>query len=259
VLAQEDSSSTLTNNSSTTSDLLDSSGETASSTPSPVTDASSTPPSISSTTSASLSSSEQTTGTLQNPVTESATSQAPASPSGGTVEVQLDCAKSYTGPLYDTPSGHLESGDFVGDSVASTSGMTAAHLIGQQSWTVCHDARGHEHEFTLTQAEYAALAVKGSPQESVMEPADEAALDSFASTATGDATIPDTTTATENGSTSVSPTIEVNPPAPSTVDQVDDASTTTISDDSTTSATTAEDNSTSTTSSSSSTSSPSDQ
>jgi hypothetical protein len=89
---------------------------------------------------------------------------------------------SYTGPLYDTPSGHFEAGYFLGTESASTTGMTAAHLIGDQAWTVCHDARGNEHEFKITAAEYDALKIRGTPQKSVMESPEDAALDSFANT-----------------------------------------------------------------------------
>jgi hypothetical protein len=100
------------------------------------------------------------------------------------VQVDLHCTKSYVGQLYDTPSGHLNSGYFIGDASASTTGMTVAHDIGQQAWTVCVDARGHEHEFKLTAQEYASLSISGMPQKSVMEPAAQAALDSFPSSTT---------------------------------------------------------------------------
>jgi hypothetical protein len=101
----------------------------------------------------------------------------------GLVEVQLQCSTSYTGPLYDTPSGHLDAGYFLGTESASTTGMTVAHQIGEQAWTVCHDARGHEHEFEITATEYDALKIRGMPQKSVMESPEDAALDSFAETA----------------------------------------------------------------------------
>src|SRR5262245_30622849 len=52
-----------------------------------------------------------------------------SAPTQDQVEVQLKCSMSYTAPLYDTPSGHLDAGYFLGDGVASTTGMTAAHLI----------------------------------------------------------------------------------------------------------------------------------
>jgi hypothetical protein len=57
--------------------------------------------------------------------------------------------------------------------------MAAASLIGEQAWTVCHDARGHEHEFKITAEQYVALGVRGMPQKSVWESPEEAALDSF--------------------------------------------------------------------------------
>jgi hypothetical protein len=37
----------------------------------------------------------------------------------GLVEVELRCAQSYTGVLYDTPSGHLDAGYFLGTESAS--------------------------------------------------------------------------------------------------------------------------------------------
>jgi hypothetical protein len=128
-----------------------------------------------STTEAPIESSSSNTDTS---VSESSGSEAAAteSSSGGEmVEVQLDCSKSYTGILYDTPSGHLDEGFFLGTESASTTGMTAAHELGMQSWTVCHDAEGNEYEFTLTPEEYAALAIRGTPQRSVMKAAGEAA------------------------------------------------------------------------------------
>lgn len=99
----------------------------------------------------------------------------------GLVEVLLHCDQSYVGPLYDTASGHIED---------TTSSTTVVNLIGEQAWTVCHDARGNVHEFKLTTGEYKALAVSGTPQKSVMEPADQAALDSFNDTATTTADAP---------------------------------------------------------------------
>jgi cytoskeletal protein RodZ len=119
-----------------------------------------------------------TSDSSQAPATTTETAQTNASTSG-LVEVQLQCSKSYVGTLYDTPSGHLDVGYFVGTESASTTGMIVAHEVGQQAWTVCHDARGHGHEFTLTAEEYAALAENGMPSKSIMEPADQAALDSF--------------------------------------------------------------------------------
>jgi hypothetical protein len=107
------------------------------------------------------------------PATE-ASSAAPLSE--GLVEVQLQCSQSYTTDLYDTPSERPDP--YVKPDVATTTD-TVAHVIGQQSYTVCHDARGHVHEFPITDQEYAALQIRGTPQKSVMEPADQAALDSF--------------------------------------------------------------------------------
>src|SRR5262245_29965683 len=101
-----------------------------------------------------------------------------ASSTSGLVEVYLLCSMSYTGPLYDTPSGHVENTITVDETTASTT-STASEVIGEQSWTVCHDARGHEHEFKITAAEYEALKIRGTPQKSVMESPEEAALDSF--------------------------------------------------------------------------------
>jgi hypothetical protein len=109
------------------------------------------------------------------------TTQTPdaANPPENLVAVQLACTSSYKAPSYDTSSGHLDAGHFVGDASASTTGMTPAHTGGWGYWTVCHDARGHEHEFTLTEQEYTALMIRGTPQRSVMESPEEAALDAF--------------------------------------------------------------------------------
>src|SRR5207245_912367 len=96
----------------------------------------------------------------------------------GLVEVQLVCSMSYTAPLYDSPSGHFEAASTV-DAMSATTTSSVANVIGEQSWTVCHDARGNEHEFRITAAEYEALKIRGTPQKSVMEPAEEAALDAF--------------------------------------------------------------------------------
>jgi hypothetical protein len=139
------------------------------------------------------------------PPADSSTSTPPTSSPGsssGLVQVQLRCSMSYTGLLYDTPSGHLDDGYFVGDASASTTGMTEAHLLGQQAWTVCHDARDNQHEFKLTAEQYAALAKEGMPDESVMEPADQAALDSFNSTT---ATTPSSGSSQGSGSSSQPP------------------------------------------------------
>jgi hypothetical protein len=95
------------------------------------------------------------------------------------VAVELACTSSYKAPLYDTLSGHLDAGYFVGEASASTTGMTPAHTTGWGYWTVCHDARGHEHEFTLSEQEYAALMIRGTPERSVMESPADAALDAF--------------------------------------------------------------------------------
>jgi len=97
------------------------------------------------------------------------------------VEVKLQCRMSYTATLYDTPSGHLDSGYFLGPEVASTTGMIAAHEIGEQSWTKCYDAQGKEYEFKLTPEEYDSFKIRGTPQKSVMLPPAEAALAAFKS------------------------------------------------------------------------------
>jgi hypothetical protein len=82
---------------------------------------------------------------------------------------------SYTGDLYDTASGLLDPGYVLASTTpsATTTAGTVAHVIGTQSWTVCHDADNHTFEFKLTPDEYSALAQPGAgmPQESVMEPA----------------------------------------------------------------------------------------
>jgi hypothetical protein len=97
------------------------------------------------------------------------------------VAVELACSTSYKAPLYDTPSGHLDQGYFVGDVSAWTTGMMSTHTMGWGYWTICHDARGNEHEFALTKQEYEALMIRGTPQRSVMESPADAALDAFPS------------------------------------------------------------------------------
>jgi hypothetical protein len=117
------------------------------------------------------------TSTPENPTldTTAAPTQAAAETSG-LVEVQLQCSQSYTTDVYDTPSGRPDP--YVKPDTATTTD-TSAHVIGQQSYTICHDARGNVHEFKITAAEYAVLQVRGTPQKSVMETPDEAALDAF--------------------------------------------------------------------------------
>ena len=95
------------------------------------------------------------------------------------VEVKLQCRMSYTATLYNTPSGHLEAGYFIGEASASTTGMIAAHEIGEQSLTKCYDAQGKEYEFKLTPEEYDSFKIRGTPQKSVMLPAADAALAAF--------------------------------------------------------------------------------
>jgi hypothetical protein len=117
------------------------------------------------------------TSTTSNPSADTTTGSIPApAPAAGLVEVRLLCTQSYTTDVYDTPSGHPDP--YVKPSVATTTD-TSAHIVGTQSFTVCHDARGNVHEFPITSQEYVALRVRGTPQKSVMEPADQAALDSF--------------------------------------------------------------------------------
>src|SRR3977135_1679138 len=116
--------------------------------------------------------------TTENSVTQTTTDSTQAEPStSGLVEVNLLCSQSYVTDVYDTPSGRPDPYD--APDVATTTDDAVARVIGQQSYTLCHDARGHVHEFTITAEEYAALLIRGTPQKSVMEPADEAALDSF--------------------------------------------------------------------------------
>ena len=104
------------------------------------------------------------------------------------VAVSLECASAYTGPLYDTPSGHLDPGYYLNAIPTNTSSTsttpitgTIAHLIGTQSWIICHDAQGNVHEIAITTQDYANLALPDAvmPEETVMEPAAQAALDSF--------------------------------------------------------------------------------
>lgn len=108
---------------------------------------------------------------------ESQASQEQAVDANGQVEVKLMCSRSYKGPLYDTPSGHYE----IPVAASSSAEYIEPQIIGEQAWTLCHDARGHEHEFKITAEEYAGLAISGMPEKSVMESPEEAALDAFPS------------------------------------------------------------------------------
>jgi len=139
-----------------------------------------TPPTVETSTAEPPAESVQvTTESSQNVQTEASTT--PAVSVDSLVEVKLQCLMSYTAALYDTPSGHLDSGYFLGPEVASTTGMIAAHEIGEQSWTKCYDAQGKEYEFKLTLEEYDSFKIRGTPQKSVMLPPAEAALAAFKS------------------------------------------------------------------------------
>ncbi|MBI2612525.1 hypothetical protein HYW59_01780 [Candidatus Kaiserbacteria bacterium] len=117
--------------------------------------------------------------TESSPSVQTEASTTPSVSADELVEVKLQCLMSYTAPLYDTTSGHMEEGYFLGEAVASTTGMIAAQEIGEQSWTKCYDAQGKEYEFTLTPEEYDSFKIRGTPQKSVMLPAEEAAAASF--------------------------------------------------------------------------------
>jgi hypothetical protein len=53
-----------------------------------------------------------------------------AAATSGLVEVQLLCSQSYRGPLYDTPSGHVEYASSLDATGASTTTSTVANVIG---------------------------------------------------------------------------------------------------------------------------------
>lgn len=143
---------------------------------------------------------------------------AEAASASGLVEVQLECSMSYTGSLYDTPSGHLDEGYFIGEAAASTTGMTAAHEIGTQAWTVCYDDERNTYEFKITQEEYDSHKIRGTPKKSVMKPAPAASATAPPATATESATttapspIPNTPTPEVLGA-STSTTETSSPPA----------------------------------------------
>lgn len=70
---------------------------------------------------------------------------------------------AYTADLYDTPSGHLD-GDYVqatGNQAFDTS-HHIAHVVGSQSWTVCHNAQGQTFEFKMAPGDYDQVAHHGT-------------------------------------------------------------------------------------------------
>lgn len=121
------------------------------------------------------------TETVASPSSAPNTAPAESAAIGELVEVQLKCTMSYVGPLYDTPSGHLDEGYFLGEPAASTTGMIAAHGVGEQAWTKCYDATGKEYEYKIPMKEYNSYKLSGTPQKSIMLPPAEAALASFTS------------------------------------------------------------------------------
>jgi hypothetical protein len=82
--------------------------------------------------------------------------------------IDISCDSAYTADLYDTPTGHLDSGYVLATSSADTE-PNIAHLIGSQSWADCHDALGNVYEIKLTPEQYAALGQPGAtmPKESL--------------------------------------------------------------------------------------------
>jgi hypothetical protein len=70
---------------------------------------------------------------------------------------------AYTADVYDTPSGHLD-GDYVLATGSSTidSTLHVAHVIGTQSWTVCHNPQGQKFEFRMAPADYGKLSSQGA-------------------------------------------------------------------------------------------------
>jgi hypothetical protein len=153
----------------------------------PLTDASSSIPSADAT-----SSSETTPVQATATTTATVMTQSPMTESSSTplllVAVLLKCTAAYTADLYDTPSGHLDAGYSLADSLTSTSTTIAsdktsliAHKIGAQSWVMCSDRQGHKHEIAITAQTYADLANPDVmiPQMIVMENAAQADQDSF--------------------------------------------------------------------------------
>lgn len=71
--------------------------------------------------------------------------------------IKLNCGMAYTADLYDTRSGHEETG---------------AAIIGTQSWTVCKDSEDRTYEFKITSAEYDAFSLTDSaiPQKTLSIP-----------------------------------------------------------------------------------------
>jgi hypothetical protein len=57
---------------------------------------------------------DATTGSAPSETTQMPASTESTISADGQVEVQLLCSRSYPGPLYDTSSGHLDNGYFVG-------------------------------------------------------------------------------------------------------------------------------------------------
>ena len=106
------------------------------------------------------------------PVTESQPIQQvqQAVPTGTLILYYVDCDRAYTGTLYDTPSGHLDAGYYDAANASSTAVGTPAHVVGEQSWTVCHDDLGKTYEFPMTGKEYADLAVGHFKSRQVMMP-----------------------------------------------------------------------------------------
>lgn len=151
----------------------------------------------------------ESSSSVESPAAESASASS-------LVEVQLECPMSYTGPLYDTPSGHLDEGYFLGEAAASTTGMTVAREIGAQAWTVCRDDEGNTYEFKITQEEYDSYKIRGTPKKSVMKPATTPAPAGSAateSTTTSAASTKPDTSAPEVLGASTSTTETSSPPA----------------------------------------------
>lgn len=94
------------------------------------------------------------------------------------VQIQLNCAASVQGTLYDTPSGDFEKGywkqeggqivfltDIATSSLIFVNGipqnLQKATPIGKRAKTFCFDSKGGRHVFTIPNSEYEASSRRG--------------------------------------------------------------------------------------------------
>jgi cytoskeletal protein RodZ len=66
----------------------------------------------------------------------------------------LTCTMAYTADLYDTPSGHLDGYTIATGDSSFDSTHQVAHIVGSQSWTVCHNPQGQTFEFKIAPNTY---------------------------------------------------------------------------------------------------------